>query len=228
MTIDAPSGLGAEKPASEPRLGFGRRRAPDVRGSRRYSRFVGAMKFLLPVVALALIVMILAWPQIYGSEEGSFRFSFADLERDNTGALGVTKARFAGTDSANRPFTVTADRALQKEGFEVFELTTLQADITTGDGTWLSITADTGEYRRADRVLVLGGIIDVYSNVGYEMHATEAVVNLGDGTVRSTRPVEGHGPLGAMRADTMIYSADGKRLQLSGGVRVVMNPRAAG
>jgi lipopolysaccharide export system protein LptC len=213
---------------SEPRIGFGRTERPHARHSRAYSRFVGLMKVTLPVVALLLIVMILAWPQIYGGEEGSFRFSFADLERDTTGALGVSKARFAGTDSANRPFTVTAERAVQKQGFEIFELTTLQADITTGDGTWLSITADSGEYRRADRVLVLRGVIDVFSNVGYELHATEAVVNLGNGTVRSEKPVDGHGPLGAMRADAMIYTADGKRLQLNGGVRVVLNPRVDG
>jgi lipopolysaccharide export system protein LptC len=212
------------------RLGFSRstpRRGPDVRHSHRYSRYVGMMKILLPAFALALVVTILVWPQIYGGEEG-FRFTFADLERDTTGTLGVTKARFAGTDSANRPFVVTAARALQKQGFDVFELTTLQADITTADGTWLSITADTGEYRRADRVLVLRGVIDVFSNVGYEMHTTHAVVNLANGTVESHQPIDGHGPLGAMRAETMKFSANGKHLSLSGGVRVTLHPRGEG
>ncbi|MBM3507125.1 MAG: LPS export ABC transporter periplasmic protein LptC [Alphaproteobacteria bacterium] len=220
----------AKDRGGRPRLGFGgaHLRRDAAHHSRAYSRFVGLMKFLLPTVALALIVSILVWPQLVGREEGSFRFSFADLERDPDGAVGVTKARFAGTDSANRPFVVAAERALQKQGFDVFALTTLQADITLADGTWLSITADTGEYERARQLLTLGGVIDIFSNVGYEMHATHAVVNLATGTVESAQPVQGHGPLGAMRADTMKYTAEGKRLQLTGGVRVVLNTRSQG
>lgn len=203
---------------------YAARKKQDVRRSRRYSRFVGLMKFLLPLTAVALIVLIAAWPQIYGGEEG-FRFSFADLQRDEAGQLGVSKARFAGTDSTGRPFLVTAERAMQKEGFDVFELTTLQADITTADGTWLSVTADKGEYSRSDRTLVLQGVIDIYSNVGYEMHATHAVVNLATGTITSREPIQGHGPLGAMAAEQMTYSSTDKHLQLQGGVRVTLNPR---
>ncbi|MSP20627.1 MAG: LPS export ABC transporter periplasmic protein LptC [Alphaproteobacteria bacterium] len=203
------------------------RRAHDVRRSRRYSRFVGLMKFLLPLTAVVLVSLIAAWPQIYVSEEG-FRFSFADLARDKDGQLGVTKARFAGTDSANRPFVVTAERAVQKQGFDVFDLTTLQADITTADGTWLSITAGKGEYSRTDRTLALTGAIEIFSNVGFELHATNAVVNLLEGTVISRDPIEGHGPLGVLNAGTMTFSSTDKRLVLSGGVRVVMNPAGEG
>lgn len=203
---------------------YAARKKADVRRSRRYSRFVGLMKFLLPLTAVALIVLIAAWPQIYGGEDG-FRFSFADLQRDQDGQVGVSKARFAGTDSANRPFLVTAERAVQKKGFDVFELASLQADITTADGTWLSITADKGEYSRTDRSLVLQGVIDIFSNVGYEMHATHAVVNLSTGTITSREPIQGHGPLGAMTAEQMTYSSADKHLQLTGGVRVTLNPR---
>ena len=106
-----------------------------------------------------------------------------DLERD-VGASPACEEQVGRCDAkagaravaqAGRKL-VTAERAMQKEGFDVFELTTLQADITTADGTWLSVTADKGEYSRSDRTLVLQGVIDIYSNVGYEMHATHAVV----------------------------------------------------
>lgn len=203
------------------------RNNPDARGSRRYSRFVGTMKFLLPTAAAVLIALIVAWPRL-DSTDGGFRFSFADLERDKEGSLGVSKARFAGTDNQMRPFLVTAERAVQMQGFEVFNLTTLQADITTGSGTWVSITAQSGVYRREERTLTLLGPIDIFTNAGYELHGEEATVDLDLGLVESKLPVQGHGPLGAIRADTLRYSTDGKNLKLEGRVHVVMNPRTDG
>lgn len=202
-------------------------RDADVRRSKRYSRFVGWMKFLLPAAAAALIAMVVWWPRLDHGTPG-FRFSYAELERDEGGNLGVTKARFAGTDGNQRPFVVTAERAVQKQGFDVFDLIAMQADITTANGTWISVSASRGEFSRSARVLTLAGTVDVFTNEGYEMHADEAVVDLDAGTVTSRTPIQGHGPLGIIRADTLTYSTTAKTLNLNGRVRVTMNPRQDG
>jgi lipopolysaccharide export system protein LptC len=198
----------------------------DVRRSRRYSAFVGWMKFLLPVAAVVLVAMIVWWPRLEATP--GFRFSFSDLERDEGGTLGVTKARFAGTDSNQRPFVVTAERAVQKEGFDVFDLITLQADITTDNGTWISVTADRGEFSRSARMLRLNGGVDVFTNAGYELHAAEAVIDLNAGVMRTPTAIEGHGPLGMLQADTLTYTSGNKTLNLAGRVRVTINPRQNG
>lgn len=198
----------------------------DVRRSRRYSAFVGWMKFLLPVSAAALVAIIVWWPRL--ESDPGFRFSFGDLERDEGGLLGVTKARFAGTDSNQRPFVVTADRAVQKEGFDVFDLISLQADITTDNGTWISITADRGEFSRSGRVLHLAGAVDVFTNAGYELHTNEAVIDLNAGTLKTPTRIEGHGPLGMLQADTLHYTSGSRALSLIGRVRVTINPRQDG
>ena len=200
---------------------------PDVCKSRRYSRFVGLMKFLLPLVAVALVGLIIAWPRLDSGDTG-FRFSFADLERDADGTPGVSRARFAGADAQSRPFLITAERAVQMQGFDVFVLTGLQADIAAGDGTWLSITAGAGTFHRGDRVLMLEGAIDIFTNLGYELHATDATLDMDDGVMRSKLPIEGHGPLGSLRADTLRYSTADKSLHLAGAVRVVLNPSRDG
>lgn len=198
----------------------------DVRRSRRYSAFVGWMKFLLPVAAVVLVAMIVWWPRLESNP--GFRFSFGDLERDEGGTLGVTKARFAGTDNNQRPFVVTADRAVQKDGFDLFDLIALQADITTDNGTWISVTADHGEFSRSARVLRLAGTVDVFTNAGYELHSNEAVIDLNTGTLKSPAGIAGHGPLGMLQADTLTYTSGNKVLNLAGRVRVTINPRQDG
>ena len=195
--------------------------------SRRYSRFVGLAKYGLIVAAGALVLLILAWPRINGDTDG-VRLSFADLRPDAEGNVGVTRARFAGTDGANRPFLVTAERAIPESArFETFQLRTLQADLTLSDEGWISVSADRGTFERGARMLELGGDIAIFSDLGYEFHASQATVDLAAGTVVSSAPVEGHGPLGAVWADAMRFRSDEKSVQFT-GVRVVLNQGGGG
>ena len=201
--------------------------APDagVSPGRRYSRFVGLMKFVLPLFALMLSVLLVAWPDANGG--GGFRLSLADLQRGSDTELGVTRARFAGTDKHDRPFLVTAERAVQRSArFEIFDLDTLQADFTLDSGIWVSLTASAGVYDRAEGRLLLAGPIDVHSDAGYELHAGDATVDLRERTFATDFPVEGHGPLGEIRADGLRVLSDGALAFQR--VRVVLLPPAGG
>lgn len=194
--------------------------------SRRYSRFVGLMKFALPGFAVGLVALMVAWPGRFGDGEG-FRLSFANLAPDPDGNVGVTRARFAGTDSRARPFFITAERAVQQSArFEVFDLEALQADMTLSNGTWISVSAVAGVFDRGGRHLLLEGPIEIFTDIGYELHALEASINLAAGTVETGRPVNGHGPLGAIWAEGMRFTSDGGVIAFWGGVRVVLNAPA--
>lgn len=196
--------------------------------SGRYSRFVGWMKFILPMLAVALIALVIGWTGLNGEGDG-FRFSIADLAPDAEGNLGITQARFASTDRFERPFLVTAEHATQDaNGFDVFTLDTLQADISLNSGTWITVTAASGRFERSVGVLELGGPISMFTDIGYEFHAEQAVLDLEQGTVDSHRPVQGHGPLGAIWSKNGVkFSTATGALTFLGGVRVILNPAAA-
>lgn len=193
--------------------------------SGRYSRFVGWMKFVLPMFAVALVALVIGWPGL-NSEGDGFRLSIADLAPDAEGNLGITRARFAGTDRFERPFLVTAEHAIQDaNGFDVFALDTLQADITLNNGTWVTVTAATGQFERGARMLELGGPISVFTDIGYEFHADQAILDLDQGTVNSHSPVQGHGPFGAIWSeDGVKFSTTTGTLEFLGAVRVILNP----
>ncbi len=195
--------------------------------SHRYSRFVGLMKLVLPTFAIALVALMAVWPGSFG-DGGGFRLSFEDLARDPNNELGVTRARFAGIDSNSRPFLITAERAVQQSvKFQVFNLDNLQADLTLDNGTWISISAISGILNRDKELLNLEGPIEIFTDIGYELHAQEAVVDLSTGLVETSKPIHGHGPLGRINSKGMKFMSEGGLIHFTRGVHVILNNKAS-
>ena len=171
-----------ERPAraSEPRRGAGHQ-PPRLSLSNRYSVFVGFMKVLLPATAAALVLLVVAWPQFSGEEDG-FRLSVSKLAPSQAESLTMLNARFEGRDENDRPYTVTADIATQSESDK--DLVTLElpkADITLEDGAWLALTARAGEYRKAAQLLDLTGSVNLFHDKGFELRTEAARIRLDEG-----------------------------------------------
>jgi lipopolysaccharide export system protein LptC len=196
--------------------------------SARRSRFVGLMKFVLPLGAAILLVLVVVWSGTGTRDEG-FQLSFVSGGADGSPTPGMVKARYSGTDSKDRPFTITADRATQRpEEPEAIDLDALQADITLADGTWLALTASSGVYRREAQTLRLEGPVNVFSDDGFKFDAESADIDLASGTVESDRPVRGQGPLGLLNANTFRAVGEGRRLFFTGAVKLVVLPGGGG
>lgn len=205
----------------------GRRIGPAGRVRVRKSRFVRLMRVTLPLLALILTSVVLIWPQMNKPE--GFRLSFTDVGTSDD-QLVMRNARFRGTDSANRPFLVTADNAMQDPGHQdQVILDSLNADITLEDGTWLTLRADTGVFFQNERKLALHGNVAVYSDLGYEFHADEAEADLAKGTVESDSKVWGHGPMGRINANGLRVYERGAVVRFINGVQTTLhNDKGAG
>lgn len=190
--------------------------------SRRYSRFVNLAKIALPLTALGLVLILVAWPQ--GQEtDSTFRVSLAALPEGDAGDAGMTRARFVGTDSQNQPFVITAERAVPNAiNPERIALHTLQADITLDTGAWVSMISASGLYDRTQQSLALGGGVELFADNGFAMHTPSARIDLIDGTARGTEPVSAQGPLGTLDADSFRMERDGHRLFFMGNVRMTL------
>ncbi len=195
-------------------------------GGKRYSRFVGLMKVVLPSVAAVLVVLVVAWPQFQGVREG-FRIEIAKLKLPFSGGQHLSNARFTGVDSRNRPFTVTANSAAQAEGQPgIVDLARPKADITLSSGAWVAATAKQGTYLKEDELLHLDGQVDLFHDTGFEMHTASATVDLKNGTAQGDAPVEGHGPSGALNATGFRIYDGGARILFTGKARLVLTPEA--
>jgi lipopolysaccharide export system protein LptC len=191
-----------------------------------YSRFVGAMKIVLPLTAAALVGMVIAWPDDSQDASG-FRLSFANSIPGDPGAPGMNKARYIGTDANNQPFVITADAVTPDvQSPSNFVLTTLQADITFDDGSWMSLIAPNGIYDRIAQILRLPGEVDIFSDQGFELHTTSARVDLARSTAEGDEPVQARGPLGVIEANGFRIQQGDERLFLTGGVKLTARPSA--
>ncbi|MDP6704932.1 MAG: hypothetical protein QF893_01205 [Alphaproteobacteria bacterium] len=193
--------------------------------SQRHSRFVGAMKLLLPAAAAALIVAVLAWPGAFDGD-GSLDFSFAAFRSGEDEALAMLRPRYLGTDAEGRPFTITADTATQDPAdLRRVTLVDMQADMTMTDGSWITLLARGGVFHQGRKTLSLDGPVSVHSDLGYEFHTGDLAVDLAAGAVEARSPVSGQGPLGRLSADAMTIEEQGARLHFRDNVSVTLYPR---
>ena len=214
------------RPAERTRKRFfsGRGRRAIAGTGARYSRFVGLMKFLLPVAAAALVVLVLTWPETEDRDAG-FRIGYSVGGLGEAEGPGMVNARYVGTDSNNRPFVVTAASATAEAGNpDRITLVALQADMTLEDQRWVTVIAETGIYDRVAQTLRLGEAVSLYSDDGFELHAGSALVDLEAGSATSDEPVQAQGPLGVLNADSFRIAAAGRRLHFVGAVRAVIDP----
>ena len=189
-----------------------------------YSRFVSMMKIGLPMVALMLVVLVLAWPRLQTTSE-SFQLTFASIGEDEEGATGMVNARFVGTDAENRPYVITAATASQSNASgDVITLHMLQADMTLSSGAWLTMAADKGKYYRVADRLELVGPVDVFSDLGYEFHTGDTVIDLAASVAESHSAVTGQGPFGTLSAAAFRFADKGQRIFFKGDVKLTFEP----
>ena len=189
---------------------------------RRYSRFVSLAKIALPLIALALVMVLVAWPQAQ-NEGTTFQVSLAALPEGDAGDTGMTRARFVGTDSKDQAFVITAERAVPNAiNPERITLEMLQADLTLSSGVWASMLSVTGLYDRVQQSLTLRGGVDLFADNGFALHTASARIDLADGIANGSEPVRAQGPMGELDADSFRIERDGHRLFFKGNVRMTL------
>ncbi len=213
------------RPADLLRLWWQRVVPPDP--FERHHRIILVLRVILPLAALALTGLVIAWPRLQTREPG-FILSFSEIANYDD-RIRMVRPRYAGIDSKNRPFVITADVATQTRGDDSeVSLEGLEADITLADGTWLNLQALTGAYRPRDEILTLRDKVHIFTDRGLEFETAVARVDLRRGEAISEAPVRGQGPFGTFQANRLYIEDSGQRLRFEGGVKATILPGGQG
>lgn len=203
------------------------RRRKNVAGAG-YSRFVRLMRLVLPLAALALVALLLSWP---GMDE---RLS-APKPEDPAGApqtVGrneLVKPHFESADRQNRPFTITADNAIQNATDpNVVMLDNPAADMKMSNGSWLAARAQKGSYRQDAEKLMLEGGVRLYHDSGYEMTTEKMLVDIKDNRAWSDQPVHVQGPAGTLDATGLQTKGHEGLLVFTGPAKLVFRHAVKG
>jgi lipopolysaccharide export system protein LptC len=193
---------------------------------RRYSRFVYRAKLGLPVAAVALLLLVVAWPRLEATFE-SVRFALPRLDLSEARELHMVKARFTGIDRENRPFVVTAEVARQQPKLDgLITLEQPKGDLTTASGNWLELSSDTGLYQTQPQLLDLFGNVALFQDKGNEFHSSSAHLNMDAGTAEGDDPITGQGPFGNVAAQGFRILDHGATMIFTGHATLNLQPRA--
>jgi len=193
-----------------------------------YSQIVRFLKFILPIAALVLVVIVIVWPYIQ-KDSIQLTIGFATGSVEGSEDPTMVNPRYTGVDSDQQPFSVTADlaRNLVLDTTRV-ELEMPKADIILGDGTWLAVTAETGVYGRDEALLDLSGAVNMFHDQGYEMVTDAVRIDLNARTAESVTAVIGQGPIGELRSEGFRLNNKNRVIHFTGKASLRLYPDALG
>jgi len=197
------------------------RRAPTPRQMARRAFLLRWTKRILPLLGVALLFTIALWSE-YAREDQRLRVGIRDLGV-RPDAMSVLRPRYQGVDEQNRPFTVTAELAIQGGGEEdLLTLDAPRADILLEDGAWVLLEARKGRYAKARNHLELDGQVTLYHDNGTMLRTERAVIELHEGAAHGDAPVAAQGPFGTLTGAGFRLSERGAVVEVTGRSHAVL------
>ena len=189
------------------------RRAPGPR------RVVTWSKRLLPVCAVLLLTSVAMWPEI-SRQLSSARFQHAGLSGEFE-AGKLLNVRYHGVDGT-RPYTVTADQALQ-DGPERVNLVQPKGDLTSDNGSWTYVESKAGVFIQHASLLDLSGDVVVFRDSGITLRTQSASMDLKSGAAAGNEATHAEGPFGTLDAQGFALVDKGAVIQFQGQSRLLLN-----
>jgi lipopolysaccharide export system protein LptC len=195
------------------------RRPPTPRGLLRRRIAINVTKFVLPVVALALLATIALWPE-FDRATNEARIALRRL--GGVDGAEVIDAHYHGVDDQGRPYTLTAATATQL-GPEKFALTEPDGDMTLQNGTWLQMKSRQGMFIEHVNQLDMWKDVVLYRDDGTTMYTQSMSMDLKNGAAAGAKPVHAEGPFGQLDAQGFALVDKGNVVQFTGPARLVLN-----
>jgi len=196
------------------------RRAPTRGQMARRAFLLRWAKRLLPLAGVGLLLTVALWPE-FERDKARVQVSMRGLGA-RPEAVRVVAPRYQGLDERNRPYTVTADLALQAGEDRTVALERPRADILLAGGGWALLEAREGRYDRDRNRLDLAGAVTLWNDDGTMLVTDGAEVDLAEGAARGDRPVRAQGPFGTLSADGFRLRDRGAVVVFTGRARVVL------
>ena len=190
-----------------------------VRYRRR--RVVRVAKYVLPVVALALLSSIALWPEL-SKTLARGRVTWRKLTAISLDAGRMVRPRYHGLDERGRPYTVSADHA-DRDGPLRLNLEDPVGDVTLENGTWMLLRAKSGVFMQHANELDLQRNVTLYRQDGTTMNAATATMNLKQGAATSNDYTHAEGPFGTLDAQGFTLVDRGAVVQFHGPAHLVLN-----
>jgi lipopolysaccharide export system protein LptC len=188
----------------------------------RHDRIIAVARVLLPGAIGVLAAFLVTAPLTAGGD-----VSFV-LDKNKVEVAGerlkIQAARYRGQDTRGRPFSLTAQSALQRSSAEpIVHLDRLAAAIQMPEGP-ATLAADTGRYDMDTEAVALDGPLHFRGPNGYDLQTHNATLDLRQRTLKSGGAVTGTVPQGTFSANSMRADLNERTVTLEGNARLRIVP----
>ncbi len=193
----------------------------NTKKSKRHSAVVRSMRLLLPIAALAVIVVIMAWKSDNTPVTAIPR---EEISPQTVSQNELINPKFQSEDNSGQPYSITADKATQNaEDMNTLFLQKPIADMTLNSGDAVSLTATNGEYKQEQKGLSLDGDVTVHHNSGYEIQTEKMNIDVTGQIITSDTPVTGHGPQADISATGLNVNGNSKIVIFNGPAKLILH-----
>lgn len=187
-----------------------------------HDRLVRFLVRALPMGVGVLAAMMIITPL---SPRGEISFL---LDRNEVAViqerLRVDNALYRGQDAKGRPFSLTADEAVQRSSVEgIVRMDEIIARMLMAEGP-ARVVAPGGQYDINEEVIAVDGTMRMQAADGYRMRASGVSLDLNNKTLEGAGGVEGAIPAGTFSANRLDADLAERRITLSGNARLRMEP----
>ena len=184
---------------------------------------VGVLRVALPIAALVLVGLVMAWPQLVGRGAGLIAPMLVPDEIAGADVMLMHQPRYVGQTENAEPFELTAASAyLDPIRPDRVHLDQPVGDLDSAGRRDFRIVAVSGIYDRNKENLELSGGIELTTSDGYRFESPSASVDLDRARVVGREPIAGAGPNGTLAAERFEFEDGGKILRFKGRVRVTL------
>ncbi|WP_165816073.1 LPS export ABC transporter periplasmic protein LptC [Kumtagia ephedrae] len=195
------------------------------RTAARHSRNVRALKIALPALALVMAALFLF--QSYRSSPGSVEI-VAETSAVSEGKLVMANPKLEGFTEDNRPYSVSALRAVQDIANEaIVELQGIAATLPLNDEMSATIDAARGVFDRNMNTLDVNSEINITTSDGSQAKLGSALIDIAGGRMTTDKPVEIRFKNGSINSDALSVEQNGKLVVFDKRVRVNIVPPKA-
>lgn len=194
----------------------------------RYSRMVGWLKVLLPLMALGLLSTLFLLSRVVDPESV---IPFADKEiQDRLRDQQVTGPVYYGVTPEGDELSFSAEKlTTPKEQTGANDAEQVEVTMKLASGSRVTLTSDHGRFDMAANRADLDGDVVITTSTGYQIKSDKLVTRLSTLDVHSPGPVHADGPLGTLDAGAMQLNAgkagDAAQLVFTNGVKLIYVPK---
>ena len=188
----------------------------------RSGRISSLIKLFFPAIALAIVGLTFAWPQIM-PDKRKFGVTTNLVEEIGVDGLLIEQPKYVGMDKSQRPYQISAISAAQKNKSDgQVLLQGPKADIFLNTSGWIAINSNQGIYYRSKQILELSGDVTVFHDAGYEFRTKSLKIDLLNGIGSSTSHVNVHGLAGEISSQGLEINREGTRVLFTGKTKAIL------